>query len=225
MTTIHLGGKLGQVFGKRWELQVSSPAEAVHAIDVNTKGAFKQYLMEGGHKRCYKVAVGKRTSLLDAKELRNRSGQNTIYITPAIKGAGSGVGKIIAGVILVIVGVLLYEYGGGYIAAAGVVLILGGASLILGGIEQLLTPVPKKTQQLQSYNFQGNAVSVNQGVCVPLIYGRCLVTPIPVCINFDSADTQATANTSLGTVDTIPLIGGGYQYVPGDTSSTSNASS
>jgi len=60
MTTIHLGGKLGKLFGKKWELLVSSPAEAVHAIDVNTGGAFKRYLAKDGQKKFYKVAVGKK---------------------------------------------------------------------------------------------------------------------------------------------------------------------
>jgi predicted phage tail protein len=37
MITVNLHGKLGEELGKTWELDVSSVAEALHAIDINTK--------------------------------------------------------------------------------------------------------------------------------------------------------------------------------------------
>lgn len=209
LTRIHLGGKLGKLFGKLWTLDVKSPAEAIKAIDANTRGEFTRYLRLNGERKFYKVALQKKDQLIGADELKHRSGKSDIWIMPTIRGASSGWAKIIAGVILVIVGVITYAYGGG-------ALIGYGASLIFGGITQLLTPIPKKNQQPQSTNFQGNATSVQQGACIPLLYGRCLVRPTPVCVSFDSADTQATSNTTIGTVDTLALIGGSVQYSPGD---------
>lgn len=228
MTTIYLGGKLGTLFGKRWDLLVNNPAEAMRAIDVNTRGRFRTYLAKDGDRKFYKVAIGRKDGLIGADELGHRSGRSTIHIMPTIRGANSGIGKIIAGAVLVIIGVIadietFGTTGNGLIQAGATAFIGLGASLILGGITQLLTPVPKQTQQLQSYNFQGNATTVNQGGPVPLFYGRGLCTPIPISINFDSADTQATANTQLGTVDSIPLIGGGFQYVPGTPVSNTNS--
>ncbi len=232
LTRIHLGGKLGQLFGAEWSLLVASPAEALRAININTRGAFFRYLGKDGQNHFYSVGLGREDQLLEKTELQNRSGNTDIFILPTIKGANSGVGKIIAGVVLIIVGILTSEYGGSVLTEKGAALLgaafVGlGASLVLGGITQLLTPNPKATQQLQSPNFQGNATSVQQGGCVPIIYGRCLVTPIPVSISFDTADLVATANTQRGTVDAIPLFGGGTQFVVSDptASDTSTTSS
>ncbi len=225
LTRIHLGGKLGKLFGSEWTLNVSSPAEAIRAIDVNTKGAFSTYLRKDGEKKFYKVALQKKDYLLGKDELRNHSGKSDIFIMPTIKGKNSGIVKIIAGVILIVVGILLYEFGGAFFVKAGGLLIVAGlvgmgASLVLGGITQLLAPVPKKYNQAQSSNFAGNAAAVTQGQAIPLVYGRCLVKPIPIAVSFDSADTQTTSNTSRGTIDTLELIGGGYQYGFGGQVST-----
>ena len=51
LTTIHLVGSLGERFGKTWHLDVKSPAEAIRAIDVNTRGALAAYLRGPGRER------------------------------------------------------------------------------------------------------------------------------------------------------------------------------
>lgn len=217
--TVHLGGKLGTLFGKEWKgLCVSSPAEAIRAININTKGKFQQYFFDHREKE-YHVTLRKKSAetCLGASELTHRSGANDIYILPVIKGRNNGWVKIVAGVILVIVGAVVDYFTGG---SAGNSFITLGLGLILGGITQLLTPVPQQQQQLQSYNFQGNATTVNQGGSVPVFYGRYLISPLPISVSFIASDlTNTTNGFAPGTVTSTTLPGGGTQYTPGPITS------
>jgi len=194
LVKIHLGGKLGKLFGKKWELYVNSPAEAMKAIDVNTKGLFSQYLRKDGLKKFYKVAIQNKKNLLTEKEIQSPTGRGDIFITPTISGKSSGSGKIIAGVVLIAVS-LYFDPSGSTGQAIASAMISAGASLILGGIVQLLTPVPTEADpnqddDLRSSNlFRGNATAVTQGGAVGLVYGRAIVAPMPISISLNSYDT------------------------------------
>lgn len=214
MTTIYLTGKLGQLFGKKWILDIKSPAEAVRAINANTKGGFLDYLIKNKDKN-YKIALQKKNNLIGAEELKNRSGHSDIYIMPTIKGSGA-VARIIAGVVLI---ALSFVPG---LQFASPFLVKAGAALILGGIVELLTPIPSFDQNSggnedgrQSTLFQGNASTIFQGGAVGLVYGRALVAPMPISLSINNNDTDATASTTVGSVEQRELGGGGYEYIPG----------
>lgn len=222
--TVHLGGKLGTLFGEEWKLNVASPAEALRAIDINTKGGFRRYLSKDTSME-YHICIGSETKegSITKEELKSRVGQNDIYVLPVIKGRNSGWFKIIAGVILIVVGAILDAYG---YAPAGNVLIGFGASLVFGGITQLLTSAPKQNQQLQSFNFQGNASTAYQGSSVPVFYGRYLISPIPICVSFSAQNTNdssgtigrnggGASNIPIGSSNQSTLPGGGTQNDPG----------
>lgn len=210
-TKVFLTGRLGQLFGREWDLFVSSPAEALRAIDVNVKGKLREYLIKQGGDKYYKIALQKRNNLIDKEEIANKSGHSDIYIMPVIRGSNSGAGKIIAGVVLLAVA-WWNPLGWGSFTVG----VLGsmGVSLVLGGITQLLTPTPKNnnSEQLQSFNFQGNATAVQQGVPVPIVYGKALVNPTPICVSYTSYTPSTTQTNSVGNVQITPLPGGGYQY-------------
>lgn len=217
LTTIHLGGKLGQLFGKRWDLQVSSPAEAIRAIDVNLKGELKKYLFKQGHSKFYKIGVGKKDVLVGKEELHNRSGRSAIYIIPAAKGRNSGVGKLLAAAALVIFS--LTPWGRIVNAVTGNSLWIMAASLTVGGITQMLTPTPNFNQNSEgdsrgSNLFNGNATAITQGGAVGLIYGRARVTPMPVSISFDNQDQINSDNASITDYCTSDNGDGTVQYVP-----------
>lgn len=218
LTRVVLGGKLGQVIGKEWHLKVSSPREAMQAIDANTRGALSRYLRGEGGKRYYKIALQKRDNLIYPKEeLANRSGDSTIYILPTVQGA-SAVGKIIVGAILVIAAVVIAIVSAGTLSPVSA-LLLGaafgaGISLVLGGISQLLNPAPKQTIQFQSPDFAGNATAIQQGGPVPIVYGRTLVRPLPICVNFTAADyINSTSGALVGIVGATHIGGSAYQYL------------
>jgi predicted phage tail protein len=237
LTTIHLGGKLGKLFGETWRLAVSSPAEAIRAIDVNTKGKLVRYLAEKGRTRYYKVSLQDRHHLLTAPELASRSGNSDIYIWPTVSGRGSGTAQLIAGIlILAVITVFTFGVGGavgsafysagtaatataaataGGLTALGTIAVGIGVSLVLGGISQLLAPTAKDSGGggLGSNIFQGTIAAGQQGGCVPVVYGTALVSPIPIGIWFGNVDYSTTANAYVGITDLIGLPGGGYEAV------------
>ncbi len=230
LTKIVLVGSLGKAIGRsEWHLDVRSTSEALRAIDINTRGALGDYLRGPARDRFYRIALQKRTNVIDPKEATNRSGRSTIYIMPAIRGRDKGIGKIIAGVALIALTVLsaggafgvaaeaFFGTAGG-LSVAGAITIGFGVSLILGGISQILTPRPQgpnaSPEQAQSTAFPGTAAAVVQGGCVPVVYGRALVSPIPVSITTNNNDVSTSAAGTLGDVITVQIPGGGSQYAP-----------
>jgi len=216
LTTVHLVGSLGRAIGHtRLELDVRSTAEAIHAINVITKGALERYLAGPARDKLYRVALQRRNNVVDPKQLGNRSGRSTIYIMPTIKGRNSGIGKVVAGIALLALAVVNPFAAGSLFTTV----VMGfGTSLLLGGITQLLTPTPKgpgttdQAEQRDSTSFQGNASAVTQGGCVPVVYGRALVSPTPVSITFENNDVSTTDAGTVGEVTTDNLQGGGQQY-------------
>lgn len=224
LTTVILVGSLGQAPGverAEWHLDVKSPAEAVRAININTRGALERYLTGPARERLYRIALQKRDNVIDAKEASNRSGRSTIYIMPTIRGRNSGFGKIITGIALI--ALAIFNPLGSAILANTLfasTLVAFGTSLVLGGISQILTPAPEgpttQPEQARSTSFPGNATAVVQGGCVPVVYGRALVSPIPVSITITNNDVSTSAAGTNGGVIANPIEGGGTQYEPGD---------
>lgn len=244
LTNIYLGGALGVECGSHWRLLVNSPAEAIRAIDVNLGGKLRRYLSTEGAKKFYQIAVGHEENALEKEEVTNRSGQADIYILPIVAGAKSGLGKIFAAIAIAVI--TYYTAGAGSAGAAGIfgdsasaVASAGytmAASLALGGVTQLLTPTPNFNQTNEgatagSTLFNGNATAVAQGQAVALVYGRALVTPMPVCISFSNQDVTLVngnrVSSKAGTTSycRVELEGGGYQWVPRNEDGTCPAGS
>jgi predicted phage tail protein len=211
---------LGKRFGTKWDLYLSnpSPAEALRAINVNTGGALFRYLGSTGAKRYYKVALARKDNLLDKEELRNPSGRSDIYILPTVKGAKDGVGKVIAGAVLIVVGAVLSYYAPGNPFSS--YLYKAGFALILGGVSQLLTPTPNFNTNSEgdsrgSNIFAGNAVAATQGAAVGLVYGRAMVTPMPISLSFSAKDQSAIADSfCTQEYETVDNGNGIIEYVP-----------
>jgi predicted phage tail protein len=247
-TRIYLGGKLGQIFGKEWNLCVNSPAEAIRAIDVNTKGKLKDYLYKQGTGKFYKIAIRDKKNILTKAELKNRSGHQDIFILPTARGRSSGLGKILAAIALIVAVVYLGPLVGIEAVAAGAegnlgsalysALISSAVALGVGGVVQLLTPIPNFNQDNSATKgsnlFQGNATAIAQGGAVGIVYGRALVAPMPVSIateNFDQS-TYATGGNggSVGPPESTGFNYGNYnilsnnigywEYIPQDPTRT-----
>jgi predicted phage tail protein len=218
LTTIHLGGVLGRMFGKKWELYVNSPAEAIRAIDVNVGGRLREYLSTKGSKKYYKVAVQNKNNLLSKDEIGGRTGSGDIFILPTIRGAGDdgGLLQIIIGVVLIVAtwgaataGVIAY---GSTAATIGFGL---GASMVLGGIVQMLTPQPKMTKDKEgkgSTLFPGGAVAIEQGNAVPLIYGRILTSAVPINISINNYQESNKSQADIEFPVRIDLPDGSFYY-------------
>jgi predicted phage tail protein len=152
---VRLYGPLAKFIGQRKFLaEISSAGEAIRMLLANFPGLERH--MADQH---YKVIVDNYESDLD--EIHYPASQ-VIKIVPVLGGAGSGAGKILAGVALVAAAIVLGPAVGGFlglgaglgsaagagIVSAGVATAIGsiGVALVLGGVSQLLSPTPQLGQ-------------------------------------------------------------------------------
>ncbi|MGA4005983.1 tail assembly protein [Ralstonia nicotianae] len=173
LRTVRLYGKLGARFGRRFELAVASPAEAIQALCVLLAG-FKRELLESRDKGvAYAVFVGKRNLARDELELP--PGRGEIRIAPILVGSKrGGILQTIIGAVLVVVGAVVSYFGFG----AGMPIMQMGAAMMLGGVVQMLSPQPQglsakdSPENGASYNFNGPVNTSAQGNPVPVLYGE-----------------------------------------------------
>ncbi|CAJ0740802.1 tail assembly protein [Ralstonia mannitolilytica] len=178
--TVRLYGKLGARFGRRFELAVGSPAEAINALCVLLKG-FRRELLESKSKGVtYAVFVGQRN--LAKEELELPPGRGEIRIAPVLVGSKrGGVLQTILGAVLVVVGAAISYFSAGSLSSIGVPMMQFGGAMMLGGVVQMLSPVPRglsakdSPENGASYNFNGPVNTSAQGNPVPLLYGEMIV--------------------------------------------------
>jgi predicted phage tail protein len=181
MITVILYGFLAEQFGKRHQLAIKTPAEAMRALCANYSG-FKKAVIESGYE--YRVLVGKEDRATE--EGLHLPATKTIKIVPLVNGSG-GFGKILLGAALIAAS--FYLPGAQYFSAASSFSINAAAiassigfSLLLGGVSQMLFSPPKakasaseKANNLPSYAFNGAVNTTGQGNPVPVCYGKVRV--------------------------------------------------
>lgn len=171
---VKLYGPMRKRFGREFELAVSSPREAIHALCVQVDG-FKKYLAESkANGLTFAIFIGDRNIGEDG--LADPVGNSEIRIAPIIQGSKrAGALQTIVGVALIVVGAILYY------TPVGMPLIKLGASLALGGVVQMLSPQPKglgakdDPGNQPSYSMDGAINTQAQGNPVPLCYGGPLM--------------------------------------------------
>jgi len=201
MVTIRLLGEAGRRYGRRFQLAVKTPAEALRALCLQIPG-LRQYLLESGDKGInWRVVTDYAEGLEDEQLLWPMSKRLVLAPLPAGRG---GVGKIIAGVALVAFAIVtagagLFGLGLGFGASTAIGIGAIGASLIFGGVSELLTPTPKmpnvkgglgggssstsgrdRDEQLNSFAFDKSNANTVQGDVVPVLYGERIIGALPV---------------------------------------------
>jgi predicted phage tail protein len=200
MVTIRLLGEVGRKFGRRFQLAVKTPAEALRALCVQIP-ELRQYLLESGEKGInWRVVTDHAMGLEEDQLLWPMSKRMVLAPIPAGRGA---VGRIVAGVALVAAAILFAPAGflaGGLftLGAQAVPIVAGiGVSLIFGGVAELLTPTPKMPnvggavgggptagrsteEQLNSFTFDKSNANSLQGEVVPVLYGERIIGALPV---------------------------------------------
>lgn len=202
MVTIRLLGEAGRRFGRRFQLAVKTPAEAVRALCVQIPG-LREYMLTSTEAGINWRVVTEKAEGLDEEGLLWPLSKRLV-LAPIPVGRG-GVGKIVAGVALVALSFVTFGAGafaGAFVsgawassAAFGI-----GASLIFGGVAQLLTPTPKMPgvgvgpsglgssitsgrsmeEQLKSFTFDKSNANTMQGEVVPVLYGERIIGRLPV---------------------------------------------
>lgn len=169
-----LYGPMRKRFGREFELAVSSPKEAIHALCMQVEG-FKKYLFDSkANGLTFAIFIGKRNIGEDG--LHDPAGSDEIRIAPIIQGSKrAGALQTIVGAVLIVVGAILYY------TPVGMPLIKLGVSLALGGVVQMLSPQPKglgakdDPGNMPSYSMDGAVNTQAQGNPVPVCYGGPLI--------------------------------------------------
>lgn len=197
---IKLYGPLAEFIGRRaLQADIATAAEAVRFLVANFPGV-EQHMAD----QHYRVSTGEVDLTLD--ELHYPAGQEEVRIVPVVAGAGGAAGKILLGAALIALAFVPFGAAGtafaGITAAGGAAgsaaLFSIGASLVLGGVAQLLSPVPKLPQGLdtqsdprKSYNFSGIQQTSRQGLPVPVVYGKTLTGSVVISAGVDTVQVKA----------------------------------
>jgi predicted phage tail protein len=202
MKVVKVYGALRKRLGQcRFQFEADTPAQAIKALCVNFPGLDKWLLDSEQDGVAYRVTIGKEKITEDdlSPLVMPWSERQVFSITPVIAGAG-GVGKILAGIGLVAFAILtagagapvlgIAGAGGGIFGSAftlGIVAanaIAGiGISLALSGVAQLISPQQTYTStergreaaRFESFTFSGITNTAQQGLPVPICYGRAYI--------------------------------------------------
>jgi len=205
MKVVKVYGALKERLGQgRFELDVKTPAEAVRALCANFAGLDKWIVDSSQDGVGYKVKIGK--ELIDedqVEELHSPWSERDVFsITPVVTGAGSGFGKVLAGIVLIGAAFLT---GGATIGTFGLtkavtvksVLIKMGTFVALTGVAQMLSPIPKmpdmkEANTVQNFSFSGVTNTAQVGVPVPIAYGRLFVGSVVIAAGLDTDQLEVS---------------------------------
>lgn len=183
MKKIILEGQLGEKFGSEWNLDVQSPAEAMHAI-MSQRPGMRQYLAESEGIQGYEVLVDGASIEDETELLISNPGQGGYTFVPVIGGSKSSALMMVLGVTLIamtggmgmsIAAPFMASAGTGAaatattaaVAAGGTTIATGatlttlgtglsylGTGLLLGGAAMMLAPdVPDGNSSEKAENY------------------------------------------------------------------------
>ena len=215
MKVVKVYGKLRELLGQcRFELNVSTPAQAFKALLVNFPQLERFILDSEKDGVAYRMMVGRQhIGGENFADLALPFGEREVFsIAPVIAGAGA-VGRIFAGVGLIAASFLFPGaglfgatsfFGVSAAGATGVGVVAGsaalttvgtalsaiGAGLVLGGVSQLISPTPQpitrtEQEQLESFSFSGIVNVARQGSPVPIVLGRAYAGSVVISSGLD----------------------------------------
>ena len=186
MTQITLHGILAKEFQKTFSLAIKRPKEifdAISCIHNNFRNRIVELANQGIH---FALLIdGKKITALEDLSIASES--QKIDMVPLVCGSGKA-GAVIA---IIALGVLTAGVGlavgagaaaGSFAAIAGSALTSLGVGLVMMGIQMALAPKPKMerpsadvSSAKQSFSFSSKANIAEQGIPVPVGYGRLRV--------------------------------------------------
>ena len=182
MKKVKLHGKIGKEFGEEWDLEVDSAVEALRAIEANT-GRFFHYLSHNKNEnKTFSFVVDNGEHKINNKEdlvTKIPKKYKELHIIPNAEGAFQ------AFIIPLVV------------------------SLATGFIMRSLFKPPKQEEEKQtrSFLFSGPENVAQQGLPVPLGYGRLLTGSIVVSATMKHVDRQNVDYSALNQSDVSTTIG------------------
>ena len=210
MKVVKVYGKLRELLGQcRFELNVSTPAQAFKALLINFPELEKFILDSEKDGVAYRMMVGRQHIGEDnLGDLALPLGSHEVFsIAPVIVGAGGSFGRIALGVGLIGASFLFPGAGLfgnsafgvfgplapgtiGTLTTVGTALSAVGAGLVLGGVAEMISPTPqpqalKEQEQLESFTFSGIVNVSRQGIPVPVVLGRAYAGSVVVSSGLD----------------------------------------
>jgi predicted phage tail protein len=231
MKVVKVYGALRERLGQcRFEFDVATPVEALKALIVNFPG-LEQWLLDNERDGVsFRVMVGKE-KIQDANvhELAYPwSSRDVFSIAPVISGAGGSATQIGIGIGLIAVSFLfpgaglfgttsIFGAAAGTAGTSAALTTLGtvlsgvGASLVLGGIAQAISPTPtmsplergREAARLESFSFSGIVNTAQQGLPVPICYGRCFVGSAVISSGLDVVWTGNSSTSNFAAVEAV----------------------
>jgi predicted phage tail protein len=215
--SVYLQGELGERFGNKFIVSTDNYTDIFKCINAN-RPDFLPYL-----RKCHEEDVGfiidRAGEQIDQEDLLLplEAGDVTIAIAPA--GSKSGIGKIIAAVIIVFfilpaIGATVFVGPGmtmmeGIAAAmttwGGKALAMLAINLSMMGMQQLMAPDPAVDQDNPTnYLFSGGANNAVEGDPIPIMYGELRVPGRPISVDIaqggnsiQRGGTQAIINNTV----------------------------
>ena len=188
MVTVFLEGQIAAGIERQWQLKVRTVADALRAIHANT-GHFLGTVIK--HKNHYVVMV-------DGQPLENTTSiykkvKKSIHLIPIIAGAIVYWPAIKA--MIAFLGKYWVAYAGwsaGTQLLVAALIVIGGYALISYGIHLLVESIMGKddpnTVSTTSYVFRGPENVTEQGMPVPIAYGRLMAGSKVISVSLSSAD-------------------------------------
>lgn len=190
MTTINLHGILAEEFGACFQIAIRNAKETIEAISAN-KQNFRHRMMELAKSGINYTIIVDGYHIKKIQEL-NFKNPKEIDLVPAIMGAG-GARKII-GAILTVVGIVLMFTP---FAPLGAVLISTGVTLMMTK-ETKTDPISSYTSAAkESLVFSSKANITQQGVPVPVGYGRLRVGSVVIQSSIKSYSMKQISDKAL----------------------------
>ena len=226
MKVVKVYGALRERLGQcRFELNVATPAQAIKALCVNFPGLDKWLIDSEQDGIAYRVRVGREEATpSDVSVLGLPWSEREVFsITPVIAGAGGGFGRFIFGGLLIgasflfpgagLFGSSAFGVFGplapstiGALTTVGTALSAVGAGLVLTGVSQIISPTPpsglelKEANRIQNFSFSGITNTSQQGLAVPIAYGRLFVGSAVISSGLDvdhSPNDQSEENLTM----------------------------
>lgn len=206
MKVVKVYGKLRELLGQcRFELNVSTPAQAFRALLINFPQLERFILDSEKDGVAYRMMVGRQhVGEKNIADLGLPLGDREVFsIAPVIAGAGGSFGTIALGVGLIGASFLLpgaglfgatslfgAAAGTGIATTVGTALSAVGAGLVFQGVADIISPTSepqarKEQEQLESFTFSGIVNVSRQGIPVPVVLGRAYAGSVVVSSGLD----------------------------------------
>lgn len=187
LRTVHLHGRLGKKFGRKFELAVNTPTEAIRALVFQLPG-FGPYIRHRG----YVLTTGDGGAIDEAQLQLGMGRQTDIHVIPA--GAAAGIETILLGATLL------------FTAVAGIAVL---------SMPKVPTAASREeATKSSSFIFDGPQNVTEQGHPVPLVYGQFRVGSVVVSAGIATTDAN---EAGVSADPNNPYYGQGYGGYVGST--------